>query len=146
MRANNKAGLAPRALRLCVPFVRATHLNGRGGRRVAAGSGGDGTFRGGDGIVRRVEFRKDLTVSLLSDRRAFQPYGLAGGQPGARGQTVIKYRGDGRVVNLGGKNTVALGAGDEVCIKTPGGGGYGSPAPGSGAAPAGSGSASASDD
>ena len=68
-------------------------------------------------------------MSLLSDRRAFQPYGLAGGEAGARGQTLITYH-DGRVVNLGGKNTVALGAGDEVCIKTPGGGGYGHPAAG----------------
>ena len=42
-----------------------------------ADSGGAGTFRGGDGVVREVEFLKDdITVGLLSERRATNPYGL----------------------------------------------------------------------
>jgi len=91
------------------------------------GSGGRGAFRGGDGIVRKVEFRKDVTASLLSDRRAFQPYGLAGGEPGARGKALVTYSENGRVVSLGGKNTVKLVAGDEITVLTQGGGGYGTP-------------------
>lgn len=39
------------------------------------GSGGAGVYRGGDGVVRELEFMKPLTVSILSERRAFQPYG-----------------------------------------------------------------------
>jgi len=87
-------------------------------------SGGAGEHRGGDGVVRRVEFRKPLQVSMLSDRRAFAPFGLNGGEPGARGRNTVRFA-DGRVVNLGGKNTIALGGGDELCVETPGGGGFG---------------------
>ncbi len=45
------------------------------------GSGGAGQHRGGDGVVRDIEFRIPLQVSILSERRVYQPYGLAGGQP-----------------------------------------------------------------
>jgi N-methylhydantoinase B/oxoprolinase/acetone carboxylase alpha subunit len=34
------------------------------------GSGGAGRFRGGDGVRRELEFRRPLTVSILSERRA----------------------------------------------------------------------------
>jgi hypothetical protein len=43
---------------------------------VYAGSGGDGAFHGGDGVVREVEFRSPMTLSVLSERRSTQPYGL----------------------------------------------------------------------
>ena len=43
--------------------------------QLREGSGGAGQFRGGDGVVRELEFMKPLTVSILSERRAFQPYG-----------------------------------------------------------------------
>ena len=99
------------------------------------GSGGRGRHRGGDGVVRQLEFRRPLVVSILSERRAFQPYGLAGGEPGERGLNLLdfKARGKGegaggsgaRRVNLGGKNTVEAGAGDVLTIFTPGGGGFG---------------------
>ncbi|KAJ3396516.1 hypothetical protein HDV05_003158, partial [Chytridiales sp. JEL 0842] len=42
---------------------------------LRAGSGGDGLFRGGDGVVREIEFLETLNVSILSERRVFQPYG-----------------------------------------------------------------------
>ncbi len=45
--------------------------------RCEAGSGGAGAYKGGDGVVREVEFRCPMTVSVLSERRATQPYGLA---------------------------------------------------------------------
>ncbi len=54
-----------------------------------AGTGGDGAFRGGDGVVREVEFRCPMTVSVLSERRSTQAYGLAGGSPGARGVNLL---------------------------------------------------------
>ena len=38
---------------------------------VRAESGGKGKFNGGDGVIREIEFRKSLTVSILSERRVF---------------------------------------------------------------------------
>ncbi|OQR91721.1 5-oxoprolinase [Achlya hypogyna] len=89
-------------------------------------SGGAGRFTGGDGVVRALKFLEPMTVSILSERRAFQPYGLEGGGPGARGINLLTYP-DGRVVNLGGKNTVHVTPGDVLTIQSPGGGGYGAP-------------------
>lgn len=94
---------------------------------VRRGSGGAGKHRGGDGVIRELQFTRPLTVSILSERRAFQPYGLAGGAPGARGMNLLQIN-DGdraRTVNLGGKNTVQIQRGDRLIIHTPGGGGYG---------------------
>lgn len=40
-------------------------------------------------MFREMTFRKDLTVSVLSERRAFRPWGLAGGLPAARGVSFL---------------------------------------------------------
>lgn len=87
-------------------------------------SGGDGAHPGGDGVIRDIEFRIPMTAAILSERRTFEPYGMAGGEPGKRGlnQWIKK---SGRTVNIGGKSSVQVGAGDRVVINTPGGGGYG---------------------
>lgn len=68
-------------------------------------------------------------VSILSERRSFQPYGLEGGMPGARGINLLTLASDGsnRTINLGGKNTVSVGRGDRLTIQSPGGGGFGDP-------------------
>lgn len=42
------------------------------------GSGGAGRYRGGDGVCRELLFRQDMVLSVLSERRAIQPYGLRG--------------------------------------------------------------------
>ena len=42
------------------------------------GTGGAGQFRGGDGVIRELQFRKPLTLGILSERRVFSPYGLQG--------------------------------------------------------------------
>ena len=89
-----------------------------------AGSGGGGRWRGGDGLIREYEFRAGVTVSLLSQRRAFPPYGLAGGEPGATGRNRV-VRSNGAIQELSGCCTVELAAGDRLRIETPGGGGYG---------------------
>lgn len=88
------------------------------------GSGGDGAFRGGDGVIREVEFRKQLRVSILSERRSLAPFGLAGGGEGERGVNLLTRSG-GHKVSLGGKNTVDAMPGDSLAVMTPGGGGYG---------------------
>lgn len=90
------------------------------------GSGGRGRFRGGDGVTRELVFREEALLSVLTERRAFRPYGLHGGEPGARGLNLL-IRKNGRTVNLGGKTSVTVYPGDVFCLHTPGGGGYGDP-------------------
>jgi 5-oxoprolinase (ATP-hydrolysing) len=91
---------------------------------IRNGSGGLGAYRGGDGVVRELEFTESMHVSILSDRRVHRPYGLEGGKPGASGLNLWKRR-DGVQMNCGGKNSMKLEAGDCLVISTPGGGGYG---------------------
>eukprot|EP00002_Diphylleia_rotans_P021998 TRINITY_DN4298_c0_g1_i3.p1 TRINITY_DN4298_c0_g1~~TRINITY_DN4298_c0_g1_i3.p1 ORF type:complete len:1178 (+),score=228.16 TRINITY_DN4298_c0_g1_i3:265-3798(+) len=91
---------------------------------IRKASGGIGAYRGGDGVIREFEFRKNMTVSILSERRSFAPRGLFGGGDALRGENRWLPR-DGRVINLGGKNSVVVGPGDVIRISTPGGGGYG---------------------
>ncbi|MAF10150.1 5-oxoprolinase [Candidatus Poribacteria bacterium] len=90
---------------------------------VRRGSGGDGAFRGGDGVNREVELLSDAQVTILAERRKFPPYGLAGGEPGKTGHNVVIR--DGEESEAPGKVTLHLGAGDVVRIETPGGGGHG---------------------
>lgn len=87
-------------------------------------SGGEGANPGGDGVIRDIEFRVPMTASILSERRTFAPYGMDGGGEGKRGLNQWVKR-DGRTVNIGGKNSVQVEAGDRIVINTPGGGGYG---------------------
>jgi 5-oxoprolinase (ATP-hydrolysing) len=92
------------------------------------GSGGEGTHRGGDGLIRRYRFLAPVTAALLTERRTTQPYGLRGGQPGQSGRNRVE-RADGASEELPGKCSVALEAGDSLCVETPGGGGWGPPTP-----------------
>jgi N-methylhydantoinase B len=93
------------------------------------GSGGLGTWRGGDGLVRELEFLTECEVTLLTERRRFAPWGLQGGQPGALGRNVLIRRSGVSVeeIDLGGKQRLTLHAGDRLRIETPGGGGWGPP-------------------
>ncbi|GIX83383.1 5-oxoprolinase [Caerostris extrusa] len=88
------------------------------------GTGGKGKFHGGDGVLRKMMFRKDLMLSVLTERRVFAPYGLEGGEDGKKGLNLL-IRNDGRIINLGAKNSVRVRAGDAFLLQTPGGGGYG---------------------
>ncbi|KAH9950774.1 Hydantoinase B/oxoprolinase [Amylocystis lapponica] len=109
---------------------------------IRTGSAGQGKWAGGDGAVREIEFLQPLQVSILSERRTRQPYGLEGGEPGALGRnTWVKQprEADGdlvpdaprplqpRRINIGGKATVFMGKGDRLLIETPGGGAWGAP-------------------
>jgi 5-oxoprolinase (ATP-hydrolysing) len=97
------------------------------------GSGGAGQHPGGEGVIRDIEFRIPLQVSILSERRVYRPYGLAGGESAACGQNIWvrkipKREGDPdeeRHVNMGGKNTASMKAGERIIVITPGGGGWG---------------------
>jgi N-methylhydantoinase B/oxoprolinase/acetone carboxylase alpha subunit len=83
------------------------------------GSGGQGQYKGGDGLVRELCFLEPVHVSLVSERRAVRPFGLAGGQPGLAGINRL----NGEV--LPGRTQFDAVAGDRLCIETPGGGGFG---------------------
>ncbi|MFZ3262918.1 MAG: hydantoinase B/oxoprolinase family protein [Terriglobales bacterium] len=91
---------------------------------LRSNSGGLGRHAGGDGIIREIEVLTDAQVTLLADRRTRGPYGLAGGDDGAPGRTVI-VRQDGSEEELPGKTSVRLRAGERVRIESPGGGGWG---------------------
>ncbi len=53
---------------------------------IRRNSGGAGRQRGGDGVVRRLEFREAMTAAILSGHRRVPPFGLCGGSPAALGR------------------------------------------------------------
>ena len=93
---------------------------------IRHGSGGDGEYRGGDGIVRRLRFLEPMTVTVLSSHRRIPPHGAAGGGPGKTGVNRV-LRADGTTTTLQGNGVAALDAGDVFEMETPGGGGFGRP-------------------
>ncbi len=93
---------------------------------IRAASGGAGLHYGGNGTVRRIRLLEPMTAAFLSMRRETAPFGLAGGEDGAKGTNTI-VRAGGRSETLGGRAEADLNAGDAIVIATPGGGGYGKP-------------------
>ena len=89
------------------------------------GSGGEGQYHGGDGLIREIELLADAQVTLLADRRNFHPYGLQGGQEGAAGRATISSPGGSKEIVLPGKCSRKISKGDILRIETPGGGGWG---------------------
>lgn len=115
------------------------------------GSAGQGLHNGGEGVIRDIEFRIPVHVSILSERRVYHPYGMEGGGEAACGlnlwarktNRVITHGSSSRevddgekkkmdpedafqYVNLGAKNTAAMQPGERIIIHTPGGGAWGS--------------------
>lgn len=96
-----------------------------------------------------LRFYIPVQISILSERRVYYPYGLAGGEDASCGLNVwvrkVKMSGpeesnkqlngqkseedtsayEERRINLGGKNTAAMKAGERIIVCTPGGGGWG---------------------
>jgi N-methylhydantoinase B len=83
------------------------------------GSGGAGTHRGGDGIVREIEALAPMRFSLIAERRRHAPAGRDGGGDGAPGLNLLNGS------PLPGKAADELEPGDCLRIETPGGGGHG---------------------
>jgi len=94
---------------------------------IRRGSGGDGRYRGGDGIRREIEMTTAAEITILSDRRLEGPYGLQGGEAGSPGRNIlIRPSDDGpQEEELPGKTSVCVEAGTIFCVHTPGGGGHG---------------------
>jgi N-methylhydantoinase B len=82
-------------------------------------SGGEGAHRGGDGVVRELEALREMTFSLIAERRRHAPRGAQGGRPGACGRDTL----DGLL--LAGKEMGTIHPGQRLRIETPGGGGFG---------------------
>ena len=93
---------------------------------VRRGSGGVGLHRGGDGIVRTLEFLTRVTLTLVTERRETRPWGAAGGGPGKSGRNELES-GD-QTRTLPAKVVLDVLPGDRLTVRTPGGGGWGAAA------------------
>lgn len=92
---------------------------------IRQGSGGSGTWRGGDGLVREYEMLTDTSVTILSERRKGRPYGARKGEAGQSGRnTLVRADHPDQPETLPGKIELQLRSGDRLKIETPGGGGY----------------------
>ncbi len=95
--------------------------------RLRDDSGGPGKWRGGCGVERSWKLiSPTATLSILAERTKIPPWGLNGGEPGAKGEFYIVKR-SGERVKLKSKCTVTIEKGDTFVARTPGGGGYGNP-------------------
>lgn len=92
---------------------------------IRKGSGGLGKHRGGDGVVRTLEFLEPLSISLLTQHRKYGPFGMDGGQAGKTGRQRLVHPG-GEEVELASICGMEVSPGDRLVLETPGGGGYGS--------------------
>jgi len=95
---------------------------------IRRGSGGEGLFRGGNGCIRELEFLRPVTVSILSERRSFAPFGMNGGGDGQRGRNYWFSSKEQQLKSVGAKNSFKADTGDYIRIESPGGGAWGSPA------------------
>ena len=86
------------------------------------GSGGAGKHPGGEGLIRTLRFLTDTDVTVLSERRRRDPYGLEGGEAGMPGCNTLESEPD---QPLPGKFSRRFPAGEALTIQTPGGGGWG---------------------
>ena len=90
---------------------------------IRKNSGGKGAHIGGDGIIREFELLTEAQVTLLTERRSTQPYGLDGGEPGKKGENILIQGTEEKP--LPSKGSFFVAKGDIISIHTPGGGGYG---------------------
>jgi 5-oxoprolinase (ATP-hydrolysing) len=91
---------------------------------IRRGSGGEGRYRGGEGVERHIRFREPMRANILSNRREVAPRGIEGGKDAKPGINQV-IRADGTVETLGATASAEMRAGDVFVIETPGGGGYG---------------------
>ena len=94
--------------------------------RIRKGSGGKGTWNGGDGVEREYLFEENTNISLLTQSRVQAPRGISGGEEGKCGEQIL-FKKDGSVCKLGPLVRTSAYAGDRLLIRTPGGGGAGEP-------------------
>jgi len=91
---------------------------------IRENSGGEGKWKGGDGVTRKMTFLAPLEITILSQHRKVAPFGMHGGNAGLVGNQWI-VRKDGKKESLSGIDASRVEPGDSVIIETPGGGGWG---------------------
>ncbi|MBO9708305.1 MAG: hydantoinase B/oxoprolinase family protein [Caulobacter sp.] len=94
---------------------------------TVADSGGAGLHRGGNGIHMTYRFLEPGTIAIHDDRWFIPPWGVNGGEPGARARKLLE-KADGVTTIVGNKvEDVPVEAGDRLHFITWGGGGWGDP-------------------
>jgi N-methylhydantoinase B len=94
---------------------------------TVADTGGAGLHRGGNGVDVAYHFLEPGTIAIHDDRWLTYPWGVNGGEPGARGRKWVD-RADGTREVLPSKcHDVPVAAGDVLHFVTWGGGGWGDP-------------------
>jgi N-methylhydantoinase B len=92
---------------------------------TVADSGGAGLHRGGNGINMVYRFLEPGVIAIHDDRWFVPPWGVNGGEPGARAKKIL-VRNDGSEIVLGNKlEDYVVEAGDQLKFITWGGGGWG---------------------
>jgi len=91
---------------------------------IRAGSGGAGTWHGGNGAIRKMRFLEPVTITTLCSHRDIPPFGVDGGTPGKVGVNWVEMQ-DGTRHELKGCDEIDLAAGAIFGMETPGGGGWG---------------------
>ncbi len=97
---------------------------------VRKGSGGEGEYSGGCGVVRKIRFLRPMRAAIISSHRKIPPAGLSGGEDGKAGHNYIVRAGEsadfgGDIEELEGKALVDMNEGDLFVVETPGAGGFG---------------------
>lgn len=87
--------------------------------QIQRGSAGAGKHCGGEGLVREFAFLAPAQVTILSERRRHQPWGLLGGKQAGAGENRL----NGKLIAA--KQSFTVSRGDILSISTAGGGGYG---------------------
>jgi 5-oxoprolinase (ATP-hydrolysing) len=87
-------------------------------------SGGAGKWNGGNGMVRELTILEPVSLSVLTQHRNVEPYGLKGGENGKSGRQWVE-KANGEKEELSWRDGADLGKGDRFILLTPGGGGYG---------------------
>ena len=90
---------------------------------IAKGTGGDGKFKGGDGLFLDLEFLEQMNLSIISSNRDRSPKGMNGGEDGAPGKNGLWK--DNKIHELKNVDSCEVYPGNQLLLRTPGGGGFG---------------------
>jgi 5-oxoprolinase (ATP-hydrolysing) len=88
-------------------------------------SGGEGKWRGGDGVERRIRFLKPMVAAILANHYQVPPAGLKGGDPGQKGKAWLERNQAHSRITLKSTDKIKMNSGDVLVVCTPGGGGMG---------------------
>ena len=99
---------------------------GRASGELISSRPGGGARRGGCGLRKDIELlNSSATFSHLGDRHRFEPYGLFGGKPGWRAESLLNPERNAEALHS--KGTRRIEQGDVLSFRLSGAGGYGPP-------------------